>query len=261
MNLADLTLLLPALVAGLLVVFSHVPLGREVVQRGIIFIDLAIAQIAGVGVIAARLLDLESPIAIQLFAGAAALAGALLLAWTDRRMGMLQEPLIGVMFVLAATGGLMLLAQDPHGGDALKDMLAGQILWVDTGQLVWSALILVPCGLLWLLAGRYLGNLGFYGIFAISITTSVQLVGVYLVFASLVIPALAARHWHGRQALAWALGLGASGFTAGLVCSLYWDLPAAPLIVWCLALFALLLSAGRGRPRAARLGIDTDLSD
>lgn len=247
MNLADLTILLPALVAGFLVVFSHVPLGREVVQRGIIFIDLAIAQIAGVGVIAARLLHFESPVAIQLFAATAALAGALLLAWTDRRMGALQEPLIGVLFVLAATGGLMLLAQDPHGGDALKDMLAGQILWVDTGQLAWSALILVPCGVLWLLAGRRLGNLGFYALFAISITTSVQLVGVYLVFATLVIPALAARHWNGPTGLVWAWVMGITGFMAGLFCSLRWDLPAAPLIVWCLALLALLLGTGLNR--------------
>ena len=93
------------------------------------------------------------------------LGGALLLALTDRKMGSLQEPLIGVLFVLAATGGLLLLAQDPHGGDALKDMLAGQILWVDQQQLLWSAALLVPCGLLWLTLGARLGNVGFYAVF------------------------------------------------------------------------------------------------
>lgn len=242
---SDLDIILPALVAGMLVIFSHVPLGREVVRRGIIFIDLAIAQIAGVGVIAARLLDFDSDWAAQLFAGAAALAGALLLSFTDKRMGQLQEPLIGVLFVLAATGALLLLAQDPHGGDALKDMLAGQILWVSNTQLGWSALVLVPCGLAWLLLRARLGNVGFYIVFALAITTSVQLVGVYLVFASLVIPALAARRWPGTLGLACGWTLGAGGYLAGLYCSLYLDLPAAPLVVWCLGLLALAVGWGR----------------
>lgn len=241
---SDLDIILPALVAGMLVIFSHVPLGREVVQRGIIFIDLAIAQIAGVGVIAARLLHFESDWAVQLFAAGAALAGALLLSVTDRRLGALQEPLIGVLFVLAATGALLLLAQDAHGGDALKDMLAGQILWVSNVQLGWSALVLVPSGLAWLLLGRRLGQVGFYVLFALAITTSVQLVGVYLVFASLVIPALATRVWPDRIGLISGWVLGACGYLAGLYCSLYLDLPAAPLIVWCLALLALFFSVG-----------------
>lgn len=247
MSGSDLDIILPALVAGILVLFTHVPLGREVVRRGIIFIDLAIAQIAGVGVIAARMLDFESAWAVQLFAAAAALGGALLLALTDRKMGKLQEPLIGVLFVLAATGGLLLLAQDPHGGDALKEMLAGQILWVDPTQLIWSAVVLVPCGLLWLALGRHLGNAGFYVVFALVITTSVQLVGVYLVFASLVIPALAVRKWEGRGGIIGGWALGACGYLAGLYCSLYWDLPAAPLIVWGLAGLGLVFGWGMER--------------
>lgn len=238
--MAELDLLLPALLAGLLVVFSHVPLGREVVRRGIIFIDLAIAQMASVGVIAAQLLDLDSAWGVQLFAGAAALSGALLLAWSDRRLGQLQEPVIGMAFVLAATGALLLLAHDAHGGETLKDMLAGQILWVNQEQLVWSAAVLLPCALLWLLLGTRLGTAGFYVLFALAITASVQLVGVYLVFATLVIPALAARLWHSGAGVLPGWLLGAGGYGAGLYLSLYLDLPAAPLIVWCLAGIALL---------------------
>lgn len=248
MSISDLDIILPALVAGIMVIFSHVPLGREVVRRGIIFIDLAIAQIASVGVIAAGLLHIESPWAVQLFAGGAALTGALLLSFTDRRLGTLQEPLIGVLFVLAATGALLLLAQDAHGGDALKDMLAGQILWVGPQQLWWSAAMLIPCGVLWLLLANKLGNVGFYVIFALAITTSVQLVGVYLVFATLVIPALAARHWAGLKGLLGGWGLGAGGYLAGLYGSLHLDLPAAPLIVWCLAGLAL-ITALRPTPK------------
>jgi zinc/manganese transport system permease protein len=181
---------------------------------------------------------------VQLFAGSAALGGALLLSFTDKKLGALQEPLIGVLFVLAATGGLLLLAQNPHGGDALKDLLAGQILWVSYSQLGWSAAVMIPCTLAWLTLRQRLGNLGFYILFALVITTSVQLAGVYLVFASLVIPALGVRHWDEKSGLVWGWVLGMCGYLAGLYCSLHLDLPAAPLIVWCLALLALVFGQG-----------------
>src|SRR5213079_445440 len=125
---ADLSILWPALIAGVLVVLSHVPLGQQVLARGIVFIDLAIAQVAGLGVIAAHVSGLA--------AGAAALVGALLLTWTERKRPEAQEALIGVLFVLASTAQILLLANDPHGGEDLKDLLAGQILWVTPRQLV-----------------------------------------------------------------------------------------------------------------------------
>lgn len=81
----DLALLLAPLAAGLLVLATHVPLGIEVLRRGIIFIDLAIAQVAGLGVIAAMMLDWDSPLAVQAAAAGAAVAGACLLNWTERR--------------------------------------------------------------------------------------------------------------------------------------------------------------------------------
>ena len=112
---------------------SHVPLGQQVLSRGIVFIDLAIAQVAGLGVIAANSFGL--PIegwGAQAAAGAAALAGALLLTWTERKRPEVQEALIGILFVLASTAQILLLANDPHGGENLKDLLAGQILWVST---------------------------------------------------------------------------------------------------------------------------------
>ena len=81
----DLAILWPALVAGLLVVATHVPLGIQVLGRGIVFIDLAIAQIAGLGVVAADLLGFEAHgWAVQVSALSAALAGALLLTWTEK---------------------------------------------------------------------------------------------------------------------------------------------------------------------------------
>jgi len=72
----------------------------------------------------------------QTAAFAAAILGALGLAWTDTRFSQVQEAIIGVFFVLCATGGLILLANNPHGGEELKDLLVGQILWVDIHNLL-----------------------------------------------------------------------------------------------------------------------------
>src|SRR5215207_3458858 len=96
----DISILGPAMVAGLIVLSTHVPLGRQVLARGIIFIDLAIAQVSALGVIRAQFYGVdESSWGVQVAAAAAALAGAGLLAWTDRRWPEFQEPLIGTLFV------------------------------------------------------------------------------------------------------------------------------------------------------------------
>jgi zinc/manganese transport system permease protein len=232
----DFGLIAPAFVAGLLVLATHVPLGAQVLQRGIVFIDLAIAQIAALGVIVAGSLGVEEHgLGVQAAAASAAVLGALLLTWTERRWPEVQEALIGVVFVLAATGGLLVLAHHPHGGEHLRDLLAGQILWVNTPQLAVPA-----AGTMLILAllrglGPRLGRLGFYLLFALAVTASVQLVGVFLVFASLIVPALGVRQYpaHWRLPLAYAVGVG--GYAVGLALSLLYDLPSGALIVWCLA--------------------------
>jgi zinc/manganese transport system permease protein len=233
----DWGILGPALIAGLLVLATHVPLGKQVLDRGIVFIDLAIAQIAGLGVIAADALGLpEGGVAVQASAVCAALLGAWLLTWTERRAAQQQEALIGVMFILAACAGILLLAGNPHGGEHLKDLLVGQILWVDKTQLMWlagvSAVLLAAMLLGWV---ERLGRFGFYAVFALAVTASVQLVGVYLVFSSLIIPALATRRQGGPRRYAIAYGLGALGYALGLALSAVFDLPSGAVIVWTLA--------------------------
>jgi len=247
----DWGILGPALIAGLLVLATHVPLGTQVLDRGIVFIDLAIAQIAGLGVIAADALGLpEGGIAVQAAAVCAALLGALLLTWTEKRAPQKQEALIGVMFILAACAGILLLASNPHGGEHLKDLLVGQILWVNTTQLAWlagiSAVLLAAMRLGWV---RRLGRFGFYGAFAIAVTASVQLVGVYLVFSSLIIPALATGELRGPRRYAVAYGLGVLGYALGLALSALFDLPSGAVIVWTLA--ACSVAAVALRPRRA----------
>ena len=237
----DWGILGPALVAGLLVLATHVPLGMQVLDRGIVFIDLAIAQIAGLGVIAADAVGLpEGGIAVQAAALSAALLGAWLLTWTERRAPAQQEALIGVLFILAACVGLLLLSGNPHGGEHLKDLLVGQILWVHATQLAWlallSALLLGAIATGWI--GR-LGRFGFYGAFALAVTASVQLVGVYLVFSSLIIPALATSGERRRRRPFVAYAIGATGYALGLALSALFDLPSGAVIVCTLALCAL----------------------
>ncbi len=237
----DISILGPACLAGLIVLSTHVPLGKQVLARGIIFIDLAIAQIAALGVILAQSMGIdEQGLGVQVAAAIAALAGAGLLSWTDRRWPEYQEPLIGTLFVLAATGGILLLANNPQGGEHLKDLLVGQILWVSFSQLVpaavLSALLLV---VIVLRRGRLVG-MTFYALFALAITASVQLVGVYLVFASLIVPALATAGMKGRGRLIVAYAIGALGYASGLALSAVLDLPSGALIVWTLAACALL---------------------
>ena len=247
----DWGILGPALIAGLLVLATHVPLGTQVLDRGIVFIDLAIAQIAGLGVIAADALGLpEGGVAVQAAAVCAALLGALLLTWTERKAPEQQEALIGVMFILAACAGILLLAGNPHGGEHLKDLLVGQILWVDRTQLMWlgsvSAALLLALRLGWV---ARLGRFGFYAAFALAVTASVQLVGVYLVFSSLIIPALGTRALRGPRRMALAYGVGALGYAFGLALSAVFDLPSGAVIVWALAACAL-VGALALRPKA-----------
>ena len=189
MNEFELGIIAPAFVASLIVLSTHVPLGTEVLRRGIIFIDLAIAQVAGLGVIAADTMGWEAEgWMVQIAAVSAALLAALVLHWTDKRWPEVQEALIGVSFVLAATAGILVLAGNPHGGEHLKELLVGQILWVNYDQLLPAALISIAVLGAWFLIRDRISGFGFYAVFAFAVTASVQLVGIYLVFASLIIP-------------------------------------------------------------------------
>lgn len=246
----DWSVLAPALAAGLLVLASHVPLGIEVLRRGIIFIDLAVAQFAALGVIAAQIADWDQPLAVQGCAAFAALAGAGLLTQAERRWPQMQEALIGLSFVLAASVAMLLLSGNPHGGEHLKDLLGGQILWVGGGQLLAvAAAAAVVLLIRWRggLAGR-----GFYFLFALAVTLSVQVVGVYLVFASLIAPAVATRGVpSGGLRLAASLLLGATGYALGLLASARYDLPSGSAIVCAMCLLSLLVLLARRDGRIA----------
>ena len=239
----DISILGPAFAAGILVLMTHVPLGREVIQRGIIFIDLAIAQFAGLGIIFAVTLGVEPHgLIIQLIAFVSALIGALALGFAEKWLGQYQEALIGIAFSLAATGSILLLANNPQGSEHLKDLLVGQILWVEWHQLISPLLAALLIVSLWLWKRNVFRGKIFYVLFAIAITLSVQQVGIYLVFASLIIPALVTVKFADKPALLFAFAVGVAGYLTGLIASAVLDLPSGAMIVWCLALCAFLFA-------------------
>jgi zinc/manganese transport system permease protein len=231
-NSIEIGILVPALLAGLLVLSTHVPLGHQVLARGIVFIDLAIAQVAGAWVIVADRLGFEPRgWRVQIAACGAALLAALLLTWTEKRWPEIQEALIGVMFVAAASAELLILADNPHGGEHLKDLLVGQILWVSPASLIPVAVLYTIVLAVWFTLRSKMGQLGFYLLFALAVTQSVQLVGVYLVFASLIVPALASRRLNDRLKIPVGYAIGSIGYLAGLTLSSLFDLPTGAVIV------------------------------
>lgn len=241
MNEIDISIILPAFIAGLLVLVTHVPLGMKVLARGVIFADLAVAQIAGLGVVIAGLSGYaDNVLVVQSIAVASALAGALLLAYIEHFLPEVREASIGLLFVLAATAGILLMSHDTHAGEHLKDLLVGQILWVGERQLIATALLSAAILLVWRAFRYKLNPFAFYALFALAVTASVQLVGVYLVFASLIVPALAT-HKLRRHRIPVAYALGMLGYAGGLFMSVWLDLPGGAAIVWAMALLGAML--------------------
>ncbi len=239
----------PALTIAVTVALVHAPLGIEVLRRGIVFIDLAIAQIAGLVIVLVNLV-LHDPAwaLVQAMAVAASVLAALFFRWIERTAAREQEAVIGASFIAAAALTLLALANHPHGGEEIQHVLSGQVLfvtWTDVLQTVPAfALILAP----WLRVPALRQGLAFYILFAITVTLSVQLVGVYVVFATLILPALGAGGGAGRPlGLAWASAVLAIGLGLGGGYAL--DLPIGPALVVALTLSAVAFRLGR------RLGV------
>lgn len=244
----DFSLLGAPLAAGLVVVATHVLFGRRVLERGIIFIDITIAQVAALGVILADLAGLADGEGggwrAQVAAAVAALAAAAVLTWTEHRFRKVQEALIGSLYVLTASLSLLVLAHNPHGAEHMQELLAGQILWVGYAQ-VWPVALLYGALIAaWFLWARTRPG-AFYFLFAIAVTASVQLVGVYLVFASLILPALATHGLGEKKGLTLGYLTGGGAYALGLWLSVPFDFPAGPFIVCMLGGLALCVAAGR----------------
>ncbi|MGB0574952.1 MAG: metal ABC transporter permease [Alphaproteobacteria bacterium] len=234
-NLETLEIILPSAIAGLMVAIIHVPLGVEVLRRGIIFIDLAIAQIAGLCVVLVKLWAHEASWGTtQLVAILAALAAALFFRWVEKTAPQEQEAIIGSSFILAAAAVLLALANHPHGGEEVQHILSGQILFVSWERIIAFAPIYITGVILWFALQAIRQGAWFFVLFAVVVTSSVQLVGVYVVFASLILPALAVNR---RQStpIAFAMILSAVSVFGGIALSAIYDLPAGPVLVFAFA--------------------------
>lgn len=235
----------PALVAGLMIALTHVPLGLEVLRRGIIFIDLAIAQMAGLGVVTASVLREETSVWMtQGFALGFALLGALFFRWVETGLPRLQEAIIGCAYVLCASLALLLLADRPHGGEEIQHLMSGQILFVTWAQVAAYAPVYAFILAAWFLWPRMRRGIWFYLLFSAAITSSVQLAGVFVVFASLIAPALGASAiTTSRRALSAAYAVALWGLVMGFAAAILTDLPAGPMLV-CGFMLAALMAAG-----------------
>jgi zinc/manganese transport system permease protein len=120
-------------------------------------------------------------------------------------------------------------------------LLAGQILWVSTEQLIHAAVLTAIFLLVWFKWREQIGRIGFYVLFAVMVTVSVQLVGVYLVFTSLIIPAIATYRHRANRQLLYGYGLTFASYVIGLVLSAYFDLPSSPVIVWAMAVLGIVV--------------------
>ena len=239
--------------ACLVLTAIHVYLGLHVLARGVIFVDLALAQVAALGVTIAFLAGhaIQSEAAYW-YALAFTLGGAALFAASrTRRAPVPQEAIIGIVYAVSAAAAVLVVDRAPQGGEHIKQILVGSILTVTPAEVGTLALLYAPIGVLHWLVRRPLLEISFdpegagarravrawdfvfYASFGVVVTSSVRLAGVLLVFAYLIVPATAAAALassaRGRLLVGWALGLLVS--VAGLVASWTWDLPTGATVV------------------------------
>jgi zinc/manganese transport system permease protein len=231
---AWLALPLLALLAGLLALS---PLGSQVLRRGVVFIDLAVAQAAAAAVIGVHfVLDMESGVLDQLAASAGALMVSLAIAGITRRWPAQREALIGLLYVAGACLAMLGASAHPHGKEKLMQLLAADVLWVNS----FSVLALVVCAALMTLMRqtRWLANdTAFYVLFALVTSLAVPALGLFLVFSCLIAPALWVERGmrHGAAVLtAWTAAV------TGLLLSWWLDTPSGPTIALCLTLWGTL---------------------
>lgn len=234
--MSELLILLPALTIGLLMMLIHVPLGQEVLKRGIIFIDLTLAQLAAMGAIFAGMLELGS-IVSQAAALFCAFLGGLFFKAMEKHFKEIAEAVIGCIFVLSATLVILVLSSNPHGAEHINDILSGQLLFADWQNVLVAGTVFLTATTLIYVKPKIFLRKYFYVVLAVVITTSVQVCGVYLVFASLIFPAVATSYMTDERKRRLTEYTGESvGFIIGLIVSYYFDLPAGPAVVWGISL-------------------------
>ena len=262
------------IVACVLLPWLLVYLGLHVVRRGIIFIDIAMAQMASLGICVAVLLhlNLEGWPAFLIALGFT-LVGAAVFSVTGKRSSQIpQEAIIGIGYVVAAASAVLLLSRAAEGDEEIKNMLVGNILLVSPLE-VWKCFgLFALVGVVHFALRRSIllvsfdretayerglrvrwWDFLFYALFGLVVTSFVRIAGVLLVFTYLIVPAVCgislAPSLGKRLLIGWAIAL--VGGVAGLFFSFYWDLPSGAAIV-CTFGVLLVLITGAGLLRRYR---------
>jgi zinc/manganese transport system permease protein len=264
-------LLLWPLAGGVVLTLIHAWLGIHVLARGVVFVDLSLAQVAALGLTVAILAghSVQSDAAYW-YALAFALAGAVLFASVRAHEGRIQqEAVIGIVYAVSASLGVIALDRAPQGAEHIKQLLIGSILTTTSGEVAAIAVLYAAIGVVHFILRRsliaasfepqqtaaarriFLWDVLFYASFALVVTSSVRLAGVLLVFAYLIVPAaiagLFAAQLGKRLLLAWGLGFLVT--LAGLYASWAWDTPTGPAIVTMFGASAGLVALGYGLKR------------
>ena len=247
-------LLLWPFIAGLVLTAIHAWFGLHVLARGVVFVDLSLAQVAALGLTVAILAghDVQSDGGYW-YALAFALGAAALFALTRACEAKIQqEAIIGIVYAVSASLGVLALDRAPQGAEHIKQLLIGSILTVTPREVGTIAVLYAAIGLVHVVFRRaivevsfdprnaaargrrlFVWDVVFYGSFALVVTSSVRVAGVLLVFAYLIVPAalagLLATSLSRRLVAAWVLGTALTGI--GLYASWSWDLPTGPAIV------------------------------
>ncbi|HEV8437928.1 MAG TPA: metal ABC transporter permease [Methylomirabilota bacterium] len=261
--------------ACLVLTGMHVYLGLHVLARGVIFVDLALAQLAALGVTVAFLAghSIQSEAAYW-YALTFTVGGAALFSATRvRRAPIPQEAIIGIVYAVSAAAAVLVVDRAPQGGEHIKQLLVGSILTVTPAEVGRLALLYGLIGALHVLIRRPLIEISFhpeaavsqgrwlhwwdfcfYVTFGVVVTSSVRLAGVLLVFSYLIVPAAAgallSASVTGRLLIGWALGFAVS--VGGLYASFAWDLPTGAAVVTTFGALMALLAIGLGARRVVR---------
>jgi len=255
-------------VACVVLVGIHVYFGLHIIKRGIIFVDLSLAQVAALGMTLAFLLgfDIEGNVA-YFFSLGFALLGATVFTFTREIEGKVpQEAIIGIVYAVASAAAILAVSHSPEGAEHIKYLLIGSILTVTPSMVLkTAAMYAVVGGFHYLARHRFiplsfdkghsrngqdrLWEFLFYASFAVIVTSSVKICGVLLVFVFLVVPsvfaALITDSIGRRLALGWLYGL--VGAALGLVLSFALDTPPGATIVCTFGLMLLLFALARPR--------------
>ena len=236
-------LLWPALVLVTLLVFIHVIFGLEIIKRGVIFTDLAIGQMAAVGLaVSIGFLNGEYQL---LMTFSFAILGELLITYGTQKLEHI-EAFIGMLYALGASSIMLLLASSAQGTELFQKLSAADILFTSPEEIVPSAILYIcVAAVMFLVYPKTSGlirELTFFGMLALVVTSSVPLAGVLVVFVLLVAPAFIALSQTRFNPLYLAWGLGLLFSVMALIASYHFDLPTGYSIIFFQGL-AVIISA------------------